>query len=300
MKQQNYIGRFAPSPTGPLHFGSLIAATASYLQAKHHNGQWLVRIDDIDPPREVKGAAKEILETLERYQFQWDQNPMYQSSRITAYRNALDTLVKQELIYACSCTRKELQKSSYKTAYPGTCSNKNLDIKNTEYSLRVRVANKNILFSDEHFGMQSHNLFNETGDFVIHRKFDLPSYALAVCVDDDYQNITEVVRGQDLLSFTPMQIFLCETLGYPIPKFLHLPIVVNKEGQKLSKQTKAPAIAKDQCELELTRALNFLGQQPPNNLSKQNLSEIWDWAIEHWDTTKIPKAEHIPYDKEWT
>ena len=300
MNQEIYIGRFAPSPSGPLHFGSLLAATASYLQAKHNNGQWRVRIDDIDPPREVKGSAKEILETLERYKFEWDQDPLYQSTRIQAYRNALEALSKKELIYACSCSRKDLQddpqKSALGTRYPGTCADKKLDIKNTEYNLRIRLPNKNIGFNDEHFGMQTHNLYKETGDFVIHRKFDLPSYALATTVDDAYQKVSEVVRGEDLLAFTPMQIYLCDALRIPVPSFFHIPIIANQQGQKLSKQTKAQAISRENCGEELIRALNHLGQNTPNNLVNQSLSDIWDWAIEHWDSKKIPLTKKILYN----
>ena len=299
MIEEIYIGRFAPSPTGPLHYGSLVAATASYLQAKHLHGQWLVRIEDIDPPREVKGSAKDILSTLECYQFEWDQKPLYQSSRLQNYRTALEDLSKQDLIYACSCSRKDLQndiqKSPLGSLYPGTCAEKKLNINNTDYNLRIRIANKSIHFKDEHFGELNHNLSKETGDFIIHRKFDLPSYALAVTLDDAYQNITEVVRGEDLLAFTPIQIYLCHALEFPVPKFLHIPVVVNQQGQKLSKQTYAKAVPKQDCGKILIQVLNDLGQNTPNLLENESLPMIWSWAIENWDVKNIPKTKQIPY-----
>ncbi len=223
MKQEIYVGRFAPSPTGPLHYGSLVAATASYLQAKHHQGQWLVRIEDIDPPREMKGAAADILNSLECYQFEWDQEPLYQSTRFENYRSVLETLVEQQQIYACSCSRKELaeniQKSDLGKRYPGTCANKQLNIADTNFNLRLRVTNNEISFQDTHFGKQTHYLGNEIGDVVIYRKSNLPSYSLAVTVDDAMQKITEVVRGIDLLAFTPLQIYLCQLLQLPHPVF---------------------------------------------------------------------------------
>ncbi len=299
MNEKYYIGRFAPSPTGPLHYGSLVAATASYLQARHHHGKWLVRIEDIDPPREVDGAAKDILTTLECYQFEWDQKPLYQSSQLQYYRKALAELAKRDLIYACSCSRKDLQnniqKSPLGTLYPGTCADKRLDINSTDHNLRIRIANSNIYFKDKHFGEQKLNLSKVTGDFIIHRKFDLPSYALAVTLDDAYQEITEVVRGEDLLAFTPMQIYLCKKLHLPIPKFLHIPIVVNQQGHKLSKQTNAEAIPKRDCGKVLTQVLNDLGQNTPKHLRNEALSMIWSWAIENWDVKNIPNTKQISY-----
>ena len=301
--QETYIGRFAPSPSGPLHYGSLLAAVASYLQAKHNHGEWLVRIEDIDPPREVKGAASEILRTLEQFQFEWHHTPMYQSSRLEYYRHAIDTLHQQKLLYACSCSRKEIAEISYKTIhgihYPGTCRDKNLLISNPEYCLRVRTYNAAISFTDGLFGKQTQNLVDTCGDFTIFRKFGLPTYALAVTVDDAHQKITEVVRGYDLLSFTPIQIYLCQLFQLPIPKFLHIPIALADDGHKLSKQTGAkpvlaPAMSTNPAHV-LAQVLQDLGQQPPSELKNENLNSLWSWAISNWKTDKIPNTPTILY-----
>ena len=299
MSQENYVGRFAPSPSGPMHYGSLVAATASYLQAKHHQGQWLLRIEDIDPPREIKGAAEDILATLELYQFEWDAEPVYQSSRLKHYREVVTNLFTQNLIYACSCSRKDLENdiqiSELGKRYTGTCANKNLDVQDKNFNLRLRMEDIDLSFTDGHFGKQTHNIHKELGDFVVYRKFDLPTFALAVTVDDAFQGITEVVRGQDLLAFTPIQIYLCQLLALPTPEFLHIPIIINQQGQKLSKQHGAAGIAKKDCEAVLIQVLNDLGQSAPERLKKESLSQIWSWAIEHWNAGKIPQNNTIPH-----
>ncbi len=299
MKQQNYVGRFAPSPSGPLHYGSLVAATASYLQAKHNNGTWLLRIEDIDPPREITGAADNILKTLEYFQFEWDQTPLYQSTRIQDYHYSLSKLIQLGQTYPCSCSRKDLdnsiQKSQLGKRYPGTCANKQLKMDFAKLNIRLRVANEIITFRDAIFGEFGQNLFKEIGDIIIYRKFDIPSYAIAITVDDSYQGITEVVRGYDLLAFTPIQIYLCQQLGLSIPKFLHVPIIVNQQGHKLSKQTGAEAIAitEQNREAILVKALQDLGQPLPREIKKDSLSQIWHWAIEHWNINNIPKVKQI-------
>lgn len=297
MKQQIYVGRFAPSPSGPLHYGSLVAATASYLQAKHNNGQWLLRIEDIDPPREVSGAADDILFTLESFEFEWDQAPLYQSTRLEQYRSVINNLVRQDQVYACSCSRKDLandiQKSELGKRYPGTCANKKLETKNTSFNLRLRTENKHITFQDATYGEISHNLFKEIGDIIVYRKFDLPSYALAVTADDAHQGITEVVRGHDLLAFTPVQIYLSQKMQLPIPRFLHIPIIVNQQGQKLSKQTGAEAVTTLNKSAVLVQALNDLGQLVPKKLESESLKQIWSWAIQHWNVDNIPKTKQI-------
>jgi glutamyl-Q tRNA(Asp) synthetase len=306
VNQENYVGRFAPSPSGPLHYGSLVAATASYLQAKHHNGKWLVRIEDIDPPREIAGAAADILKTLEHFQLEWDETPLYQSTRLEAYRTQINSLLKREKAYACSCSRKDLKKDIQKSQpegplgrrYPGTCKNKNLDTSDTDLNLRLRIEDEVIHFKDSTYGELHHNLHQEIGDIIIHRKFDIPSYALAVSVDDAHQGITEVARGHDLLAFTPIQIHLCKLLNFPIPSFLHIPIIVNEQQQKLSKQTGAKAVdTHDRCKT-LINILNNLGHLIPKELeismlANNDLSEIWDWAIETWQPSNIPNVEHI-------
>ena len=297
MKHKNYVGRFAPSPSGPLHYGSLVAAAASYLQAKHHNGQWLLRIEDIDPPREVSGAADDIRATLERFKFEWDQTPLYQSTRLDEYRAIAKNLTQKDLAYACACSRKDLatniQKSALGHHYPGTCANKQLDTSDQNLNLRLRIADKNISFQDIHFGKVNHNLFKEIGDIIIYRKFDMPSYSLAVTIDDAYQGITEVVRGHDLPAFTPVQIYLCQQLELPVPNFLHIPVIVNEQGQKLSKQTGAAAVDNNYCGSILINALKDLGQNIPDEIDKDSLDDIWGWAIKHWNVDNIPKTKHI-------
>lgn len=297
MIQKYYVGRFAPSPTGPLHYGSLVTATASYLQAKHNNGQWLIRIEDIDPPREISGAANNILKTLENFQFEWDQAPLYQSKHIQYYHKVLEKLIQQNHVYACSCSRKNLaeniQKSELGKHYPGTCSNKKLNLNDANFNLRLRITNENVTFHDANYGRLSHNLFKEIGDIIIYRKFGLPSYALAVTIDDAFQEVTEVVRGYDLLAFTPIQIYLCQLLELPTPKFLHVPIIVNQQEQKLSKQTGAKAIAENNREAVIVKILQDLGQAVPNEIKKTSLSQIWQWAIQHWKVDNIPKTKYI-------
>ncbi len=299
MNKPSYVGRFAPSPTGPLHYGSLVAATASYLQARHNHGKWFVRVEDIDPPREIQGAAENILSTLKFYQFKWDQEPLFQSSRFKDYRFTLDRLIQLQHVYACSCTRKDLEHIPQKTdlgkRYPGICANKELPLTDTNLNLRLRVDEKVVSYNDLHYGLQTHNLQNEIGDIVIYRKFNLPSYSLAVSVDDAMQGITEIVRGIDLMPFAPVQIYLCKLLGFRVPNFLHVPVIINQQGQKLSKQTKASAITKDDCVEILVQALHDLGQETPKDIAKKSLSHLWSWAIENWDVEKIPKVKKIPY-----
>lgn len=306
MKPKSYVGRFAPTPSGPLHYGSLVTASASYLQAKHNDGQWLLRIEDIDPPREVPGSANDILKTLEHFQFEWDQTPLYQSTRHQEYRTHINALLQRDEAYACSCMRKDLlddiQKSALGKRYPGSCSNKKLETNDIALNLRMRVANKVISFKDRTYEKQHHNLYKEIGDFIIYRKFDLPSYALAVTVDDAYQGITEVVRGHDLLAFTPVQIYLCQLLNFPVPKFLHVPIIVNKQHQKLSKQSGAKAVSTQQCCKTLLNILKDLGQTISKELeidmlNNNDLNEIWRWAIKHWQADNIPKNEKVYMDQ---
>ncbi len=299
--QETYIGRFAPSPSGPLHYGSLLAAVASYLQAKHNHGEWIVRIEDIDPPREIKGAASDILRTLEYFQFEWLKAPLYQSSRLEYYRQAVKSLQEQDLLYACSCSRKDIAEISYKSIhgvrYPGTCKDKKLAFNTPEHCLRVHTHDDSIKFTDAIFGAQSQQLSATCGDLMLYRKYDLPTYALAVTVDDAFQNISEVVRGHDLLNFTPIQIYLCQLLQLPIPKFLHIPVAVAEDGHKLSKQTGAEPILNlakpNQATKILTRTLQDLGQQPPSELKHESLPNFWAWAIGHWKQENIPNTASI-------
>jgi len=263
-----YTGRFAPSPTGPLHIGSLLAATGSYLQARANGGRWLVRIEDLDLPRVVPGAAERILSTLEVFGLHWDGEVLYQSSRFPAYRAALHQLRNQ--LYPCGCSRADIRRQAaavngVASIYPGTCRN-GLPAGKHPRALRISTGEREISFHDLVQGKQHQNLQREVGDFILRRSDGLIAYQLAVVVDDAAQGVTEVVRGCDLLDSTPRQIFLQELLGFPSPRYAHLPIITNTLGQKLSKQTRAPALDPERPLPALWKVLQLLGQHPPSEL----------------------------------
>ena len=291
-----YRGRFAPSPTGPLHFGSLIAAVGSYLDARSQGGEWWVRIDDIDPPREVKGAADDILKTLARFGFEWDGPITYQSLRYELYHDAIQTLIEAGLAYPCACSRKEIVTSQHSTnIYPGHCRN-GLPAGKKGRLLRVNTAHTVIRFNDGLFGPCQYDLDKEIGDFIIHRADGLYAYQLATAVDDAEQGMTHVVRGCDLLDSTPRQIFLQQALQLAVPAFTHLPVAVDASGQKLSKQNLAPSLVQRPASFQLWNALAFLGLNPPAELKMDPLTTIWQWAIDAWPNNTIPKQKHIIYE----
>ncbi len=280
----SYRGRFAPSPTGPLHFGSLVAAVGSYLAASIQNGEWYLRIEDLDPPREVPGAADEILRCLDTFGFAWHGKVVYQSQRHAAYHAALEQLQKERLTFPCICTRKVLSGSPI---YPGNCRHRQGAMEQP-HTTRLRVADKRIQFNDRLQGLQRQNIAKEVGDFIIQRADHLFAYQLAVVVDDAEQGITEVIRGSDLLTVTGRQIYLQQQLQLTTPSYGHLPIVVNPAGDKLSKQTFAQPLNSDQPAPQLWYALQFLGQAPPAALKDDSLSEIWRWAKANWCWHAIP------------
>ncbi len=294
-----YRGRFAPSPTGPLHFGSLLAAVGSYLEARRQNGEWLVRIEDLDPPREVPGADKLILDTLEAYGFEWNGAVLYQSQHSEYYLHALERLQQMGLLYRCSCSRKEIAERSEQLGlrsgvYPGTCRGHQADI-HQQHTLRLLTEGQQVEFSDAIQGTIRQILAEEVGDFVLRRADGLFAYQLAIVVDDAEQGITEVVRGSDLLDSTPRQILIQRYLDYPTPAYRHLPIAVNTEGLKLSKQTFAPALKQDNPLPTLWQALHFLGQQPPEELSEGDITDFWRWAIAHWQADRVPRKLAITW-----
>jgi glutamyl-Q tRNA(Asp) synthetase len=277
-----YIGRFAPSPTGPLHFGSLVAAVASYLQARAHDGRWLVRIEDIDPPREQPGASELIIEALERYGFEWDGEVIYQSHNHAEHDQALHTLLERDLAYPCACSRKDLAdapRGPLGIIYPGTCRS---GCAAEETAIRLRTNDEPISFLDGLQGQISQQLESESGDFVIRRRDGLIAYQLAVVVDDELQGITEVVRGIDIMDSTPRQIWLQRLLKYRTPSYVHIPVITHPDGDKLSKLTGAPAIPTDEVRPMLVAALGALRQSPPGDLETASLDEIWSWARRHW------------------
>jgi glutamyl-Q tRNA(Asp) synthetase len=284
-----YTGRFAPSPTGPLHFGSLVAAAGSYLDARAAGGEWLVRMEDIDKPREMSGAADDILGTLDSYGFEWDGEVEYQSWRIGPYREALERLRREGWVYPCACSRTEIAKAANGSGapYPGTCR-AGLPAGRGARAWRVRSDGVEIRYRDRVHGELEENLAATAGDFVLLRADGIFAYQLAVVVDDAAQGITDVVRGADLLESTARQVHLQRLIGFEHPRYLHLPVAWNEAGEKLSKQTRARPIAPDNAAAELVQALEFLGQAPPSELGRAPLSELWRWAIANWQPERIP------------
>ena len=286
-----YQGRFAPSPTGPLHFGSLVAAIGSYLEAKANGGQWLVRIEDLDLPRNVPGATVDILQTLEKLGMAWDGEVIYQSQRHHIYQDALDKLKKNQLIYPCVCTRKEVINTSTPgpsgPIYSGTCRNRLNNENQSNSALRVKTENRLIKFTDALNGIIHHRIDRDTGDFVLQRADGVFTYQLAVVVDDAAQKITHIVRGADLLDSTPRQIYLQQLLGFTTPTYMHLPIVKNDYGEKLSKQTKAAPIDLSNAVPQLIAAMQFLGQRPPVEISGGDIHSFWQWAINNWQSKNV-------------
>ncbi len=293
-----YRGRFAPSPTGALHFGSLIAAVASYLDARAHGGEWLVRMEDVDAERNVPGAADDILRTLDAFGFAWDGEVLWQSTRDEAYAAALAELNAAGLAYPCACSRKEIAARTTRPAidgglvYPGTCRS-GLAPGAAPRAWRLRVDNIPMPFVDRLQGEVVQQLEDDVGDFVLRRADGLFAYQLAVVVDDRFQGITDVVRGADLLASTPRQIWLQRCLGYPTPRYAHLPVATNTAGEKWSKQTLAPALESGKAAAELVRALAFLGQPVAAELGRATVAEVWDWASAHWSFAAIPRQAAI-------
>lgn len=281
-----YVGRFAPSPTGPLHLGSLATAVASYLHARQARGQWLVRIEDIDPPREVPGAAAGILRTLEAFDLEWHGDVVFQSTRLAAYREAAESLLAAGLAFRCRCSRSEIRAGNdgQPGRYPGTCRDR--QIAPGDAAVRVRVEPGAITLTDELQGRSETDLAATTGDYVVVRRDQLPAYHLAVVVDDAAQGVTDVVRGVDLLESTPIHCHLQRALKLPTPRYCHLPVLVNAQGQKLSKQTGAGAVTAHEPGVA-TDVLRLLGLGVPNELARERPRVLWQWAVERWDPAHL-------------
>ncbi|REG61622.1 glutamyl-Q tRNA(Asp) synthetase [Paraburkholderia sp. BL6669N2] len=285
-----YRGRFAPSPTGPLHFGSLVSALASWLDARAHRGAWLVRVEDIDGPRTVPGAAEDILATLQRFGMHADEPPVWQSTRMARYQEALEQLKATGVIYPCGCTRKEIADSLLNAhmrnttlAYPGTCRNGLHGKPARAWRLRVPDGNAAIItFEDRWQGKQTQNLATEVGDFVLKRADDQWAYQLAVVVDDADAGITHIVRGADLMDSTARQIYLQRCLGVPTPEYLHVPVVTNAEGEKLSKQNGATALDHDKPLEALSAAARHLGLDLGNAATHTTLDGFYAAATAAW------------------
>jgi glutamyl-Q tRNA(Asp) synthetase len=296
-KPKGYRGRFAPSPTGRLHIGSLIGALASYLDAKANNGEWLVRMEDLDPPREMPGAATQILEDLQIHGLKWDSDILYQSHRHQAYQTAIDQLLIEYKAFACSCSRTQLR--SNQNIHQGRCNGPKSP--EADYAIRLLVDQHSIAFTDPIQGIYEQQLQQQVGDFVLLRKDRFFAYQLAVVIDDAFQQITHVVRGSDLLDSTPRQIFLQKQLGLATPQYCHFPVITNSEHQKLSKQTFAPALSNQQALTNLQQALHFLQQPVASPAAAKSIPSLLAWATEHWSIEKIPKklalmaTENTPY-----
>lgn len=281
----SYSGRFAPSPTGPLHFGSLITAVASYCDAKAHQGKWLVRVEDTDIPRIYPGSEEHILTSLEAFQFEPDTEIIFQKNRLDIYESVLDQLKKEGLIYACQCTRKMLGSNAI---YAGTCRDLNLDFQGQ--AIRVKVQDQQICFDDRLQGHHCSNLQHDLGDFVLKRRDGIINYQLAVVVDDYLQGITHVVRGADLLDNTERQIWLGQLLGYPQLSYMHLPLAMNDQGQKLSKQNLAQALDLSKAPELLQKAILALGQ-PNVDLDQPRL--MLKQAVAQWNVDLIPHEQEL-------
>jgi glutamyl-Q tRNA(Asp) synthetase len=286
-----YVGRFAPSPTGPLHAGSLVAAVASFLDARAAGGRWLVRMEDLDRPRCEPGAADTILRQLEAYGLTWDGTVLYQSRRDDAYAAALDALRGEGAAFACTCSRSQLaqapRNAEGEIVYPGTCR-LHAPPRTAAHAWRVRVEAAGTHFNDRIHGALQQDLAHEVGDFIVKRADGLFAYQLAVVVDDAFQGVSHVVRGADLLWNTPRQIYLQTLLALPTPAYAHVPLVTNAGGQKLSKQTLAPALPERGRGALLAQALAALGHPPPVELAGAEPAELLAWASAHWQIENVP------------
>ena len=298
-----YRGRFAPSPTGPLHFGSLVAALASACDARRAGGQWLLRIEDVDLPRNRPGAEASILRVLERYGFAWDDPVLRQSSRGEAYRAALASLERRGETYACACSRRELEAAAIgpggERVYPGTCRHAVPAARTGRARFAQRLALRPgadacVEFRDRLQGVRRQDLVTEVGDFVLQRADGLYAYQLAVVVDDAAQGITDVVRGADLLASTARQIYLQGRLDLPTPSYLHLPVAVHGTGEKLSKQTRAAPLPQEALPA-LLAAWRFLDQPLPEGSGQPaSVAEFWRHAIAAWSVARLPPTLQLP------
>lgn len=289
---KSWVGRFAPTPSGSLHFGSLVAALGSYLIAKHHHGEWLLRIEDLDPPRVVKGAVDDILRTLEVFGFEWDSAVIYQSQRGAFYQAAIDKLKQLNLVYPCSCSRKQiLQRNA--GVYDNYCRHKQIEDNLSNYALRARFSHRWSDFEDNILGRCSFCTSADTQDFVVQRRDGLYAYQLAVVVDDIQQGVNHVVRGADIIDSTPRQNFLYQALGYQPPEYYHLPLVVDEQGEKLSKRKFSTAIGGYNPGEWLIKALQHLEQPVLPEMNQSHPSEILALAVENWQLNKVPYQSKV-------
>ena len=289
MKQsaRPYIGRFAPSPTGPLHLGSLCTALASFLEARTHQGLWLLRIDDLDTPRNVKGSADSILKTLDAFALHWDNSAVYQSLCIETYEEILNDLAQSKRLYACICSRKTLSDN-----HPCLCRDDPPQA-NSPSALRLKTDSRIISFRDALQGLISHRFEGQPDDFILKRKDRIIAYQFAVVIDDDRQQVNHVVRGVDLLDSTPRQIYLQQSLGLMTPNYMHVPVIIDEDGYKLSKQTRATAVDLKNPQAVIFKLLALLKQNPPGELQHAPPPELLTWAIKNWNPALLKNVQAI-------
>jgi len=293
----SYRGRFAPTPSGPLHFGSIVAAVGSWLEARTRSGAWHLRIDDLDPPRVVPGADEAIRRCLTAFELHWDGPILRQGTRGSVYAAAFERLQRSGLVYPCACSRREIAAQGRMGAegpiYPGTCR-KGMPAGASVRAWRMRTEGATVEFDDRVLGVQRRDLERDAGDFVLLRADGVWSFHLASTVDDAQMQMTDIVRGADLLESSARQVHVLRALGHPIPTFVHLPVALDAHGEKLSKQTQAPAVDASRAGETLYQALNFLGQDVPDTLRRAGAREVLAWAQVHWDLQRVGKTSGVP------
>lgn len=289
-----YIGRFAPTPSGYLHFGSLVAALASYLDARQQQGQWLIRMEDLDQPRSIAGASEHIINTLACYGMHSDGDILYQHRRLGLYAAQIDQWLAQGQAYYCDCSRRQL--AEFGGVYPGTCRHRQLPPAE-DHAVRLIVPEQPITTMDRLQPPFTQDLTTTLGDFIIRRRDGIYAYQLAVVLDDIAQGITDVVRGADLLDSTPRQQWIYQLLGQPLPRYLHIPLLLRADGEKLSKRLGSTPLDPTRAPAELFRALQALAQQPPASLRSASVEKQLEWAIAHWQPERLSPTQSLPHDR---
>tara|TARA_R110000764_G_scaffold8776_2_gene28962 strand:+ start:20065 stop:20961 length:897 start_codon:yes stop_codon:yes gene_type:complete len=288
-----YIGRFAPTPSGYLHFGSLLAALASYLDARHQQGRWLIRVEDLDQPRSIPGASEHIIETLACYGMYSDGEIIFQQDRLTTYQAQIDQWLTTGQAYYCDCSRRQL--AEFNGIYPGTCRHRQLPAA-ADHAVRLIAPKQPLTALDRLQPPLTQDLATATGDFIIRRRDGIYAYQLAVVLDDIAQGVTDVVRGADLLDSTPRQQWIYQLLGQPLPRYLHIPLLLRADGEKLSKRLGSTPLDPARAPTELFRALQALAQQPPLALRNANIAEQLEWAIAHWRPQQLSPTQNLQQD----
>jgi glutamyl-Q tRNA(Asp) synthetase len=285
----SYVGRFAPTPSGDLHLGSLYTAVASFLDARARGGRWLLRIEDLDRPREIAGSADGILRTLEQFGFEWDGPVTRQCERAARYEEALLALNAQQRTFSCSCSRAQLEDE---LRYPGTCRTR--QEQTAPAAIRLRVEPGQVLFTDRIQGTYRQNVADAVGDFILQRRDQIYAYVLAVTVDDAAQGVTHIVRGADLLDNTPRQIYLQRLLGLPEPSYAHVPVLTEADGAKLAKSRRSVRISAGSPLPQLCSVFSLLGLKPSPSLASATIADAWHWAITQWNLNNVPKRLDLP------